>query len=115
MRGGYLVIPPSQVEAACAEGFDGMSKLVTRVPLTLTLTNLNPTPTPSPSPSPSPSPNPNQVTRVLGEEAWLRMVSNPLGGLGIGLWVGLGIGLWVGLELRLARTSTPTLTSSTPG
>ena len=33
----------AQVEAACAEGFDGMSKL---------------------------------VTRVLGEEAWLRMVSN---------------------------------------
>ena len=43
MRGGYLVIPPSQVEAACTEGFDGMCKL---------------------------------VTRVLGEEAWLRMVSN---------------------------------------
>ena len=43
VRGGYLVIPPSQVEAACTEGFDGMCKL---------------------------------VTRVLGEEAWLRMVSN---------------------------------------
>ena len=40
---GHLVITPTQVEAACREGFDGMSKL---------------------------------VTRVLGAEAWLRMVSH---------------------------------------
>ena len=26
---GYLVITPTQVEAACREGFEGMSKLVT--------------------------------------------------------------------------------------
>ena len=40
---GYLVITPTQVEAACREGFDGMSKL---------------------------------VTKLLGAEAWLRMVSH---------------------------------------
>ena len=68
------------MEAACTEGFDGMSELVTRVPLN---PNPNPKPKPNPNPNPNanpnpnPSPNPNQVTRVLGEEAWLRMVSNP--------------------------------------
>ena len=40
---GYLVITPTQVEAACREGFEGMSKL---------------------------------VTKLLGAEAWLRMVSH---------------------------------------
>ena len=40
---GHLVITPTQVEAACREGFDGMSKL---------------------------------VTKLLGAEAWLRMVSH---------------------------------------
>ena len=49
---GYLVIPPSQVEAACTEGFDGMSELVARVPL-------------NPNPNPNPKPNPNQALREM--------------------------------------------------
>ena len=53
---GYLVIPPSQVEAACTEGFDGMSELVARVPLDPNA-NANPNPNPSPNPNPNPSPN----------------------------------------------------------
>ena len=77
---GYLVIPPYQVEAACTEGFDGMSELVARVPLDHNANanpNFKPSPKSNPNLNPSPSPNPNQVTRVLGEEAWLRMVSTP--------------------------------------
>ena len=78
-----------------------MSELVARVPLDPNA-NANPNPNPSPNPNPNtntnPNPNPNQVTRVLGEEAWLRMVSNP----------------WLGLDFGQAQTSPPTLTSSPP-
>ena len=68
VRGGYLVIPPSQVEAACTEGFDGMSELVTRVPL-----NPNPNPNRNPSPSPNPNQDALQGYRVPLKEVFERM------------------------------------------
>ena len=57
---GYLVIPPYQVEAACTEGFDGMSELVARVPLD---PNPNANPNPNLNPNLNPNANPNANIR----------------------------------------------------